>query len=97
MTKKEKDYLKYIQQIEEFKRKAQETKEELERERDALVVAALKAREISRAEGEKLAKLIRSKDGWAQVMAIHIMPEKIVRDMGNEEETESEDEVYEDE
>ena len=30
MTKKEKDYLKYIQEIEEFKRKVQETQEELE-------------------------------------------------------------------
>lgn len=106
MTRKEKEYLKYIQQSEEFQRKAQEMKIELERERDALVVSALNARQITRAEGAKLAKLIRDKESFAKIMEMDLLPDKmkevkslILEDAGLKDtnETESEDEDYDEE
>lgn len=96
MTKKEKDYLKYLELVEEYKRKAGQMKEALDQERDALVLHALKTMEITRAQGEKLARLIRNKESFEKIMEMELMPDKI-KDAMKSGDIESEDDLYEDE
>lgn len=70
MTKSEQEYKRLLARRKELERRIDEKKEELDRERDTIVVRALRESHITREEGCKLARLIGDERMFAKIMEL---------------------------
>ncbi len=72
MTKNEYDYKRMLRQYEEIKKKMDEKKEALDKERDEAIIDAVRKVNVSREQGLKLASLIADKDSFEAIMGLEI-------------------------
>lgn len=91
MTRNEQEYNKMLKKMEELQKKLDDKKEELEKERDMIVVKAMQESHITREEGAKLAKLIGDERMFAKIMAMAPeVEERIVKKRRDKHEDEEE-------
>lgn len=95
MTKREREYEKCLDMIKEYEEKAKKVKEQLEKERDALVIEAVRVSQMTRAEGAKLAKLIRNKESFDMIMEMELLPKQFMENIKKAEEAEETNETRE--
>lgn len=72
MTKNEYDYKRMLRQYEEIKKKMDEKKEALDKERDEVIIDAVRKVNASREQGFKLASLIADKESFETIMGLEI-------------------------